>query len=84
MLDNNGNNFSDDFYNQPIIKLLASGWLKLYNKPSAIQPTNFSRELVQTIKRKVQNQKGDNFQRKQKNQEIQIEKLNFLGLLHFT
>lgn len=64
MLDNNGNNFSDDFFNQPIIKLLASGWLKLFNKPSAIQPINFSRALVQTLKDKLHNQKGDNLHEK--------------------
>lgn len=50
MLDDENNElFSSKFFRQPIIKFMASGWLKLFNKPSFIHSHNFSRALVQVL-----------------------------------
>lgn len=41
-----------DFFNQPHIKYMASGWLKLFNKPSSFHARNFSQATIQLLQDK--------------------------------
>jgi hypothetical protein len=48
--DNEKEVFSRLFFKQPIIKFMASGYLKIFNKPSYLQARNFSQALIQVLK----------------------------------
>ncbi|RPH29746.1 MAG: hypothetical protein EHM93_16910 [Bacteroidales bacterium] len=54
MLDDNGKAIlSQKFYDTPLIKYMASGLGRIYNKPSYIQARNFSKALIQVLKDEV-------------------------------
>ena len=42
--------FSEKFFKQPMIKYMATGWMKIFNKPSYLQARNFSQALIQLLK----------------------------------
>jgi hypothetical protein len=48
--DNEKEVFSGLFFKQPMIKYMASGYLKIFNKPSYLQARNFSQALIQVLK----------------------------------
>lgn len=56
--DENQEIFAARFFKQPIIKFMASRWLRLFNKPSFIQSRNFSRALIQLLKDESQSTEG--------------------------
>jgi len=50
--------FSEKFFKQPLIKYMASGHIRLFNKPSYLQPRNFSMALIQLLKDESKNIKS--------------------------
>ncbi len=55
MLDDDGKTIlSKKFYDTPLIKYMASGTWKVYNKPSYLQARNFSKALIYILKNEAE------------------------------
>ena len=48
-----------EFFKQPRIKYMASGWLKLFNKPSYLQARNFSMATIELLREKAKSTSTD-------------------------